>query len=320
MTTTQATLELLPRLPGPLPRGDDGTGFAIGWDHARHSLVPPPELLLGGSAVGQGWRAARAVLGRRSLRTSPATRQWLALRTRAWREEAAFDEPRLTPTQLAQLHTAHCPVLRTVLGGAPGQDEAAVFERLNPQAPYAAGNLVMMSRRAAKAQEGLDGAELLRRARRAQRSGEAVDGLDAGAWWRLAALRSQATPLPFHEAARLPLAVLPPAPMALPTAVQRLQALLTQQFTAAGWSTRTRELAGLVADEGSRHDFNLFVGALAPRVLEAGRDTRRLRLALEDAWLQERVQRRWQHFVLGLGAATTEALLDRAMARRLLVG
>jgi len=37
-----------------------------------------------------------------------------------------------------------------------------------------------------------------------------------------------------------------------------------------------------------------------------------VRRALEDAWLNERVQRRWQHFALSLGEAATEALLERA--------
>ena len=36
-----------------------------------------------------------------------------------------------------------------------------------------------------------------------------------------------------------------------------------------------------------------------------------LRQALEDAWLHERVQRRWQHFVLSLGENGVERLLER---------
>jgi len=59
---------------------------------------------------------------------------------------------------------------------------------------------------------------------------------------------------------------------------------------------------------------------LAPRVLEAGNDPQTVRRALEDAWLNERVQRRWQHFALNLGEAATEALLERAAAAGLAGG
>ncbi len=315
--TTQATLELIPAPNGPQrlqTETADAIGFEVGWDHAHHGLVPAPELLLEGTPIGQGWRAARAVFGRRTLAVQQATRQWLALRTQAWREGIAFECQQVTPHYLAQLRASHCPVLRTPLGGAPGQPDAAVFERLNPQAAWAAGNVVMMSRRAAAARAGVDLLETLRRARCAERSGENVEGLDAGAWWRLAALRACATPLPFHEAARLPLAVLPPNRVRLLNPAQGLQALVTLQFTAPGWSARTRALAALLPEHTVRHDFNLFIGSLAPRVLEAGPDTARLRRALEDAWLHERVQRRWQHFVLSLGEAATAALLERATA------
>lgn len=315
--TTQATLELIPGPRGPqagTPDEVDATGFEIGWDHAHHGLVPPPELLLEGTPIGQGWRAARAVFGRRTLAVQQATRQWLALRIRAWRDGTAFEGQQLTPHYLAQLRVTQCPVLRAPLGGAPGQPDAAVFERLNPQAAWAAGNVVMMSQRAAQARAGVDLLETLRRARRAERAGEAVDGLGAAAWWRLAALRACATPLPFHEAARLPLAVLPPNRVRLLNPAQGLQALVTMQFSTPGWSARTRALAALLPEHTLRHDFNLFIGSIAPRVLEAAPGTVPLRRALEDAWLNERVQRRWQHFALSLGEAATAALLERATA------
>ena len=127
-----------------------------------------------------------------------------------------------------------------------------------------------------------------------------------------AALRAFATPLAFAEAARLPLAVLPPNRTRLLNAAQGLQALVTRFFATPGWSARCRALAQMLPQHTLRHDFNLFVGAMAPRVLEAGTEPAPLRRALEDAWLQERVQRRWQHLVLSLGETATEALLERA--------
>lgn len=298
----------------------ESTGFEIGWDHAHYGLVPPPGLLLAGTPVCQGWMAGKAVFGRRVLAATRAVRLWLELRTLAWRQGVAFDSQQVTPNHLAQIHSPICPVLRQPLGGAAGDALAAVVQRLNPHAAYAAGNLATLSQRAAQALSGVDAAQAVRCARRAERSAGGipgmqdglVDGLSAPAWWRLASLRSFATPLPFFEAACLPLAVLPPNRVRLLNSAQGLQALVTLQFVAPGWSQRARALAAMLPAHTLRHDFNLFVGALAPRVLEAGPAPQAVRFALEDAWLHERVQRRWQHFVLSLGEAATEALLQRA--------
>ena len=328
MPMSQATLELIARpdaIAAPnIATTADATGFDIGWDHAHHGLVPPAELLLDGTPIGQGWRAGRAVFGRRTLSTGRSTRQWLALRTLAWRQGIPFEGQQVSAHYLAQLHSPlHanlCPVLRCPLVGLAGHAEALVIERLNPQAGYAAGNLAVMSHAAAQASAGVNVLEALRRATRAHLCGEPVAGLSAAAWWRLAALRAFATPLPFHEAARLPLAVLPPNRVRVLNAAQGLQALVTRLFLTPGWAARTRALAQLLPAHTWRQDFNLFVGALAPRVLEAGTEPLTLRRALEDAWLHERVQRRWQHFVLSLGEAATEALLQAAAAQGLAGG
>lgn len=315
----QTLLELVPDPQHRHADTMDDSAFEIGWDHAHHGLVPPPELLLEGTPLGQGWRAGRAVFGRRTLASNAATRQWLALRIQAWRQGAAFEGQQVSAYYLAQLQTRHCPVLRLPLGGAAGEPDAAVITRLNPQAAYAAGNLALMSQRAVSAGTGVDVLQARRLAQRAQHDGEDPAGLDAGAWWRLATLRAYATPLPFYEAAQLPLAALPPNRVRLLNAAQGLQALVTLLFTAPGWSARCRAIAARLPQHSLRHDFNLFVGALAPRVLEAGDQAAGLRRALEDAWLQERVQRRWQHFVLSLGEAGTAALLERATADGLAV-
>ena len=316
----QTPLALEATQPSDTSTEADRVGFDIGWDHAHHGLVPPAELLLEGTPLGQGWRAGRAVFGRRTLASQRATRQWLALRTLAWRRGVAYETQQLGAQYLAQIHTDRCPVRRTALGGAEGQADAAVFERLNPQAGYAAGNVAVMSTAAAQVRAGVDVLEALRRANRlalAAPGATSPDGLDAAAWFRLAALRSYATPLPFFEAARVPMAVLPPNRVRLLNAPQGLQALLSLQFTAPGWAARTRAIAELLPAHTLRHDYNLFIGAMAPRVLEAGHRPADIRRALEDAWLQDRVQRRWQHLVLSLGEAATAALVERAAAQGL---
>ncbi len=123
---------------GAVSGPDDRRGFDIGWDHAHHGLVPPPEWLHADSPVCQGWLAAKAVFGRRVLPARRSTRQWLALRLQALREGAAFDDDLLTPHHLAQLERIECPVRRVALGGA-GAD-AAVLQRLQGQGAYAAGS------------------------------------------------------------------------------------------------------------------------------------------------------------------------------------
>ncbi len=309
------TADCTPPLAGPGAAADPAsrTGFQIGWDHAHHGLMPPAGLLLAGNPLAQGWMAGRAVFGRRTLAATRAVRQWLELRCLAWRDGVAFDEQQVTPHFLAQIQAARCPVLRQPLGGAPGSDLAPVTERLNPQAGYAAGNLATLSLAASRARHGLDLEALVRRARQAEICGQDVAGLTAAAWWRLAALSAMTLPpetLPLHAAARLPMAVLPPQGVHVLNPAQGLQAVVTQLFMRPGWAARARALGALLPAHSVRHDFNLFVGAMAPRVLEAGSDPATLRQALEDAWLHERVQRRWQHLVLALGEVACRAVLE----------
>lgn len=291
-------------------RGEDRSAFQIGWDHARHGLVPPATLLAAGQAIGQGWQAAQAVFGRRTWPARPAVRQWLALRLAAWQAGEGFDLDQLTPQHLAQIATLRCPVRRVPLGGAAGTADAAVVVRLNADAAWAAGHLVTLSAAAAQAMQGVDVDAARRRARDCERDGELRDGLDAAGWWRVATLRGFATPLPFADAAALPLAVLPPNRVRLLNTVHGLQALVTQAFAAPGWARRCAAIAERLPAHTLRHDFNLFVGAMAPRVLAAPAAGTGLQQALEDSWLNERVQRRWQHFVLSLGEAGADALLD----------
>ena len=301
----------------------DHDGFDIGWDHAHHGLVPPAELLLSGTPVCQGWMAGKAVYGTRTLSSSRHTRLWLQLRIDAWRLGIAFERQQVKPNYLAQIQVTRCPVTRQLLQGARGQSDTLVVARLNAQAGYAAGNLAVMSLAASQAWDGLSVQDCVRLAHLATAATAAATAaaaatapadtsLNAAAWWRLAALRSFATPLPFAVAAGLPLAVLPPNRVRLLNAVQGLQALLTRSFAAPRWSERCRRFAQWLPEHTLRQDFNLFVGAMAPRVLEAGSDPSALRQALEDAWLNERVLRRWRHFALQLGETATEALLVRA--------
>lgn len=309
--TRQALLDLNTRHTNPADR----VGFEIGWDQARHGLVPDAALMQPGVAPGQGWHAARAVFGQRSLAAPRPVRQWLQLRQRAWEQGVVFEALQVTPNYLAQIDTPHCPVTRQPLGGAgAGGDDEPLVVRLREDAAYAAGNLAVVSRAAARAMAGRNAADVLALAERLAREGHSShEGLAADAWARLATLMSFAMPLPPLLAARIPLRVLPPNRVRVLNPTQGLQALLTMRLAAPGWSGRVRTLAETFTDSALRHDFNLFVGALAPRLLAipAGADARSTRWAQEDAWADTRVQRRWQHFASQLGAAQTEALLQR---------
>lgn len=291
----------------------DRVGFELGWDHARHALVPPAALMLDGTPVGQGWRAGRAVFGRRTVVATRAVRQWLALRLQAWREGAVFEELQVTPNYLAQLDNSHCPVTRAALGGLPDGDDAPVIVRLREDAGYAAGNLVALSRAAARAKAGLSAAEALRRAERLGREQGAELGLEAAAWARLATLMSLAVESSAVEASRLALRVLPPNRVRVLNPAQGLQAVLTLRLQAAGWSRRARAVAELLPRAELRHDFNLFVGALAVPLMRIAADAspREQRWALEDAWAEGRVQRRWAQFAVQLSTAEAEALLQQ---------
>lgn len=292
----------------------DRVGFDIGWDHARHALVPPPQLMLSGTPVSQGWSAGRAVFGQRTLVATRAVRQWLELRLHAWREGISFEDQQLTPHHLAQLEVTHCPVTRRALGGPGTSATAPVVMRLRDDAGYAAGNLAVVSRQAALARGRLGAQASAELARRLERDGlAAADGLDQDAWARLAALLGLAAQGSHADAARLPLRVLPPNRVRVLNPVQGLQVLLTLRLQAAGWSRRARAIAELLPRPGLRHDFILFVGALAARLMTIPVDAtaQLLRWGQEDAWACGRVQRRWAHLALQLTAAECEGLVQR---------
>ena len=295
------------------PTAADQVAFNIGWDHAHHGLVPPPELLLEGSPVRQGWLAAKALFGQRNLANTRPVRQWLGLRLQAWLRGIGFDLETLTPNYLAQIEVTHCPVTRHALGGPAGSADAAVVERLHPLADYSAGHVVVMSHSASQARAGCNADAALRFAKLAEQEGS-VRGLNAPAWQRLATLISFVNPSTHLEAARSPLRVLPPNRLLVLGTAQGLQTLITRQLAAPGWSGRLRSLTETMEDAALRHDFVLFVGALAPRVLEwpTNQNKQAQRQALEDLWLDACVMRRWQHFVVQLGEARCAVLLQRA--------
>ena len=307
------------------PQGVDEVGFEIGWDFARHRLTPPVAHLHAENPVRQGWSAARVVFGSRTLRPTLAVRQWLELRLAAWQRGRAFENVQVTPHFIAQLQVAQCPVTGTALATGDAMAQSAhppVPARLNQQAAYAAGNLVMLSDTARAAAEGLDWRQALAQAEQAEAAGESTRrGLAPQQWRRLAGLMSLATPLEHAQAAALPLLVLPPNRVRVLNPVQALQVMLTLQFCQAGYARRLVGLAALMPSSELRHAFQVFMHTLLARRLAAGPaiEGAAMRAAMEQAWADALVQRRWQRLASRLTSSDCEQLLQRA-ARRGLIG
>jgi hypothetical protein len=322
-TPSPAQIELgleSPQETSSLVAATQSLGFALGWDFAHHGLPPPPMHLYASSPLRQGFLAGSATFGRRTLRAKRHTQQWLLLRTHAWSRGRSFEDVQLTPNYLQQIEVAFCPVTRQPLDAHKGSRNQAQIDRVRNDAGYAAGNIVMMSRAAnlAKAEhDWLSASEVAR-------SVEAgpihrIAGLGAAEWQRVALLSSFVTELPHEQAAALPLLVLPPNRLRLFNPIQALQTMLTRQLATPGWSARLARIEALLPSEACKADFNRFVLALAPRVLAVANLHREqeIRWALEDAWQQPLLLKRWTRFALHLNAAQVEALLQRAAAKRL---
>ncbi|RQO59735.1 hypothetical protein DBR47_10130 [Paucibacter sp. KBW04] len=295
-------------------------GLALGWDFAQHGLTPPVEHLFKQSPLLQGWQAGRATFGRRTLRSHSHAGLWLQLRTHAWARGRSFEDVQLTPNFLQQIDVSHCPITRQELNQKTGHRQQRSIDRVRNDAGYAAGNIVAMSRAANTAKAGHDWASAQSVADSVQQGPlQSVAGLGPAEWQRIAVLCSFVTELPHEEAARIPLSVLPPNRLRLFNPIQALQALVTRQLAKPGWSQRLARIESLLPSESMRADFNRFIMALAPRVL-AVKDLdheQQIRWALEDAWQQPLLIKRWTRFAAQLNAAQAEALVARAAAKGL---
>lgn len=306
----------------------DAVGIALGWDHARHGLTPPVAHLGSDSPVRQGWQAGRASLGPQRRPASAAVRQWLALRLEAWSAGASFEDVQVTPHFLARIDATQCPVRRVTLLLASGSDDDSQVQRLNTDAAYAAGNLAALSRAAARARGTLRWDQMLALAQQLEGreagtpTPPTLRGLDRAEWLRLAVLASFATPIAHERAACLPLRVLPPNRVRMINPVQSLQLLLTLQFASSGYARRLPELALLMPGDEARQAFQIFMHTLLARRLAVGADAgpAEVRRALEEAWADPLVNRRWQRLALRLSAADCERLVQRAAQRGLVVG
>ncbi len=203
-----------------------------------------------------------------------------------------------------------CPITGQALTRGTGADTDASVDRVNNQAGYAAGNLAVMSVRANRAKSAYDwrdAAAFLRQIEAGQ-LGE-IDGLNAREWARLAALMSYCTPLSHAEAANLPLLVLPPPRLRVLNPVQAVQAGLTLCFAR---TDRTPKLDALVRIFPAAVQFEArsFMTTLLARRIAAGPTATpaQLRAALEAAWCEPLIVRRWQRVALRMTPACCETV------------
>jgi hypothetical protein len=309
-------------LPATSMTAHEHIGFELGWDYAHHRLLPPAPYAQEPSPLRHGLLAGQAAFVERTLPAGRAVRKWLQLRLHAWLRGRSVELFQVTPRYLQQIEVTHCPITRVSLTGSTLQDSDASIDRVRNDAGYAAGNLAVMSTRAnqAKGAHGFTAAMAVVR-QLEDRPVLEVGGLGPAAWRRIAILCSFVEPMPHADACTLPLLVLPPKRLHLLNPVQALQAVLSRQLMRPGWAERSRRVEALLAGKPLRRAYQAFFHALLPRVLEAvppaarraatPEDERRLRWAIEDAWLNPLVLRRWTEFARLLDAAGCERLLER---------
>lgn len=299
----------------------DAEAFEIGWDHAHHRLTPPLAHLQAENPVHHGWRAGRTAFGLRTLRATPAVRQWLTLRLQAWVQGVVFEGVQLTPHFVRQLSVTHCPITREALTHDRGDGSDGVIERLFNGAAMAAGNLAQISQRAQQAVSGTGWSHAQAQAAQLAHDADAhIDGLNCAEWQRATTLMSFATPLPHAVAATLPLHMLPPPRVRVQNPVQAVQVVLTLLFQPAQCTQRMVALAALLPQGDTRQAYQVFMHTwLARRLaIQPEPEGTLSHQALEDLWLDPLIRRRWQRLALRLTPMMCEQFLQRAAAQGLI--
>jgi hypothetical protein len=317
-----------PRPASPQPAATAATdpiAFAIGWDHARHGITPPATLLHHANPVRQGWSAGRSAFASRLRAATPAVHDWLDLRLQAWRIGVAFEDVQVTPHFLAQIAATHCPVTGDTLTRTAGADDEATIVRLNDAAAFAAGNLAVLSLRAARAlaqlREHASGAQVVHEAlaRSAQADVLSVANrgpeLNASQWQRLAVLCSYTSGVPNSTVAESPLTVLPPNRVRVLQPLLALQVVLTLLFCQGGYARSLCDLATRLPAGATRRAFQVFMHTMLARRLSEGPVLTRTdaRAAMLRAWAHPLVGQRWRVLAQVLDPATVEQLVRRTL-------
>lgn len=122
-------------------------GRALGWDLAYYGWNPRDDAPVD---VIEGHTAGKAHFGSRRKTPDRFERKWLQLRQNALRRGRVVHEA-VTPAYIEFIDYPTCPVTLVELTHGTGEDTDWSVDRVNNDAAYADGNLIVMSTRANKA-------------------------------------------------------------------------------------------------------------------------------------------------------------------------
>lgn len=127
---------------------DKKIGFNIGWDYFVSDLMLPSYIKDDSDcySIVEGYKEASS----RKIRKIPAdrfTRKWLQLRVNAWRRNRHINED-VTPEYIKSIDVIRCPITNDLLTHSNNEYSDWSVDRVNNNAAYAIGNLVVVSTRA----------------------------------------------------------------------------------------------------------------------------------------------------------------------------
>lgn len=211
----------------------DKAAFELGWDFGHYAVAPCEEWRGKVPALADGYAAGRRHFRGRSAVSDAFVRKWLRVRASDMVRGRVCDES-VTPAYLRSIAPLHCPVTRQRLVYTVERfdDGCAAnlwtVDRLNNDAGYIAGNLVVMSQKANLAKADLDFREL-RATAIAAGKGAAGAVLTQEEWGRLAYLSSLTLDTAdWREAASLPMLVAVPPGVYLSHSLAAMQLKLAQ--------------------------------------------------------------------------------------------
>lgn len=267
-------------------------GRRIGYDFFRVGVVPPKDAP---ATVLQGFDEARHRKASRSAQCGEWDRKLVRLRLSAWKRNRIVDASVTSEYLQTIFQVAHCPVTLVNLTRPTNEGKKetdSTVDRVFNQGAYAKGNLAVLSRRANEAKANRLPEEIYEVAD----TGEALDGLEAWEWQRMASLCSMATPPGYAQSIR-PLLVWPPPGLLISNGYS--QAMMGVSLYAAGkipaqrWAQTRQRLKG----KRAKAQLDLVCTALQASVLhqvQGGeqvsleRANREVRM-LEGAWRGELV-------------------------------
>jgi hypothetical protein len=285
--------------------------FDIGWDFSMYGLRPEN----GVEDVFDGYLAGCEHFGKHGVTKSDVfSRKWLRLRASANSRQRIFDSS-VTPDFLRSIATAYCPITRKKLEypdhmgyihvGEIDNDAVWTVDRLNNEAGYIDGNLVVMSRLAntAKHTYGFDECRELSIAAEKEKDGFLL-GLNSTQWARLAYLTGIVDDNAAHEEiACLPMLCLVPnnCQIRKPSAIVQMDLMQSIYSGGRGLEKRVKTWCSAMPSKKTRNaadDFaHMFVSvycALSKKVSIVDKEVdKNVRWLIEDTWTKPVIWKSW---------------------------